>query len=258
MTNSNILGPRSNPDVWEYSTTSHMVSSLRGESTVPDHPRDEASISENVPNSTDDMLSSEHTGNSLRGNNWEYHEPWSWMSICSQTACKCIHDLTGDQSFSSIADRFTVDLAGRWSSEDLMSEASQRLQIEEETAWEYTNGMWSALVASLFNTDPCSSFLRRRMGSQACHRPSSRLCGSFKGVLPSADSQRPPSVVCTEKHGLRLRLSLYTHKRPYGFVCRRPNQGGQIFQQCVICTYTNPIASIKLVGHSSAGVNGKF
>lgn len=196
---------------------------------MPEHPRDEASASDSAPNFTDDVLGSEHTGNSLRGNNWEYHEPWSWMSICSRAACKCIQDLTGDQSFSSIADRFTVDLASRWSSEDVMSAASQRLQIEEETAWEYTNGMRSPLVVSLLNTDQCSSFLQRRMGSQACHRPSSRLRGSFKGILPSADSQRPPSVVCTEKHGLRLWLSLYTHKRPYGVLCRGPNKGGQIF-----------------------------
>ncbi|RVX72408.1 hypothetical protein B0A52_03596 [Exophiala mesophila] len=65
--------------------------------------------------------------------------------------------MTGYQDFGGIAARFTLDLARRWSSHDLTSIGSKWAQIEETTAWKYTNAFfeetWEAKLAIVHRDD---------------------------------------------------------------------------------------------------------
>ncbi|KAF2871444.1 fungal-specific transcription factor domain-containing protein [Massariosphaeria phaeospora] len=49
------------------------------------------------------------TGTSLNRSSWQYHEPWSWMSILSEQGSNLIRQMTDNQEFVSAAQRFSQD-----------------------------------------------------------------------------------------------------------------------------------------------------
>ena len=72
--------------------------------------------------------------------NWEYHGPWSWVSICSPPGVAWVCERTNSSDFEDIASCFMKT----WS-QHLKTQRSQSLTIkypepDAETAWEYVNG----------------------------------------------------------------------------------------------------------------------
>jgi len=72
---------------------------------------------------------------------WEYHEPWSWTSICSDTGSKWLWTVTGNRGFAASAKRFAKDLVRRSSYDRYLSTSAASPEPDEATAWRYVTGM---------------------------------------------------------------------------------------------------------------------
>jgi hypothetical protein len=75
---------------------------------------------------------------------WQYHEPWSWASICSDPGSKWIYDMTESRDFVALAKRFFAkDLmrpAGNDKPMPPLGPSSPLEEVDEATAWEYVDG----------------------------------------------------------------------------------------------------------------------
>lgn len=88
---------------------------------------------------------------------WEYHEPWSWTSICSATGSKWVWDTTGDRDFASAAKRFTRDLVQNSSCDNYLSAVSVIEEVDESIAFNYVDGKLIPLLSSLLTVISHSS-----------------------------------------------------------------------------------------------------
>ncbi|KAF2481569.1 hypothetical protein BDY17DRAFT_326250 [Neohortaea acidophila] len=74
--------------------------------------------------------------------NWQYHEPWSWTSILSDTGTEWVERRTGDGDFAAVAKTFSKVLVQRGSFGDYVLAESGESEISESTAWKYTNAFY--------------------------------------------------------------------------------------------------------------------
>lgn len=74
------------------------------------------------------------------GTSWEYHEPWSWTSICSETGSKWVCNITQSQHFVSVAKQFSRDLVPRPSYQRYLSTKTVLPELDEATASGYVEG----------------------------------------------------------------------------------------------------------------------
>ena len=71
---------------------------------------------------------------------WQYHEPWCWLSICSEPGSNWIQKMTGNREFASVAKRFSQDFVQRTAFDDNLSKAADPPKTTEPTASLYIDG----------------------------------------------------------------------------------------------------------------------
>ncbi|KIX06975.1 uncharacterized protein Z518_04951 [Rhinocladiella mackenziei CBS 650.93] len=99
----------------------------------------------------------EDSQDSLEDSNWEYHEPWSWTSICSETGSKWIRSVTGSRDFVATTKRFAQDMVPRSSYDKYLSASARSPETGEATAWKYVDAFyqncWEADLGIIDRTD---------------------------------------------------------------------------------------------------------
>ncbi len=81
---------------------------------------------------------------------WEYHEPWSWTSVCSETGSDWISSVTGSQGFVAVAKQFTKDLVSQSPDDKNELPDTTPMEIDEATARDYVEGKSSTLCPKSF------------------------------------------------------------------------------------------------------------
>ena len=97
---------------------------------------------------------------------WEYHEPWSWLSICSEVGSRWVCGVTQSNEFGGIARRFAKEFARRTTIGNTPSLTPISSDVDEETAWKYVDGKQQTLKfhpAPLLSRE-IRSFLRTMLG----------------------------------------------------------------------------------------------
>jgi len=83
--------------------------------------------------------------------NWEYHGPWSWVSICSPPGVAWVCKRTKSEEFEDIASYFMKTWSKRLKVQRLQPLPTRYPEPDPETAWKYVNGEYvlDALLLSV-------------------------------------------------------------------------------------------------------------
>lgn len=72
--------------------------------------------------------------------NWEYHGPWSWVSVCSPPGVAWVCEKTNSNEFEEIASCFMKTWSKRLKVQRSESLGVKFPEPDPETAWKYVNG----------------------------------------------------------------------------------------------------------------------
>lgn len=102
----------------------------------------------------------------MRESGWEYHEPWSWLSICSEVASRWVCGVTQSNEFEGMVSRFVKEFPRRTTSANTLPLTPISSDVDEETAWKYVDGKQQTLACLQLPllSRKIRSFLQRLLG----------------------------------------------------------------------------------------------